>query len=237
MMKTTANREVTNGCGRQEELVAYLYDEAAAAERAAFERHLDECAGCRQELQAFERVRHDLTAWQLPLAPRLEIAVQRGAGEVLRELWRMLPLWPKAVTAAAAVAAMALIAFALTSAQLSIDQSGFSLAFGGNPVVTQPPVNATPVQTMTRAEAEALIQAALARAQAQAQDDTQAQLAGLEERLNAAYQARLVSLTRQLAEQRVLLTSATRQEPTLREWLFAANETRDGGGTENEKND
>ncbi len=233
-MNTTPNTQLPHGCGRQEELVTYLYDEATGAERAAFEQHLDACAACRRELHAFERVRHDLSVWQLPLAPRVEITPQRSTLNVLRELLGGLSFWPKAVMGAAAMSAMALIIFAVIGTHISVGQgNGFSVDFGNVAKKTAPP---PPTLTFTRAEAEALIQEATARVRAQAQDETRAQLARLEERLNDAHQADLTSVTRRLyAEQRAFLAKASQQETTLREWLFAGNEARDGGGTENDK--
>lgn len=233
-MKTTPNAQLPRGCGRQEELVTYLYDEATAAERAAFEQHLDACADCRRELRAFERVRHDLSAWQLPLAPRAAITPQRNALAVLRELLGSLSFWPKAAMGAAAMAAMMLIIFAVIGTHISVGQGqGFSVDFGNMAKKTEP---TPPASTLTRAEAEALIQEATARVRAQAQEETQARLASLEERLGTAYQAELAKVTRRLyAEQRTMLANANKQETTLREWLFATNETRDGGGAENDK--
>ncbi|MDQ3917956.1 MAG: zf-HC2 domain-containing protein, partial [Acidobacteriota bacterium] len=52
------------GCGRGEELVAYLYGEAAPDEAEAFGRHLNDCAACREELAAFGGVREAVGAWR-----------------------------------------------------------------------------------------------------------------------------------------------------------------------------
>ena len=41
-----------------EQLVSYVYEELSASERVEFERHLSDCAGCRQELA-------ELRAWFL----------------------------------------------------------------------------------------------------------------------------------------------------------------------------
>lgn len=233
-MNTTLNAKLPNGCGRQEELVTYLYDETTAAERTVFEQHLDACAACRHELHAFERVRHDLSVWQLPLAPRVEIAPQRSPLDVLREVLSGLSFWPKAVMGAAAMVAMALIILAVIGMRISVGQGQVSVDFGNVARETKP---APQAQTLTRAEAEALIQEATARVQAQSQDETRAQLASLEERLNVAHQAELTSVTRRLyAEQRTFLAKASQQETTLREWLFAGNEAQNGGGAENDKN-
>lgn len=52
------------GCGRGEELVAYLYGELAHAESADFRRHLARCASCDEELAAFGGVRAGLGEWR-----------------------------------------------------------------------------------------------------------------------------------------------------------------------------
>lgn len=52
------------GCGREEELVAYLYGESAPEEAAAFRRHLSDCASCVEELAAFGGVRESVGEWR-----------------------------------------------------------------------------------------------------------------------------------------------------------------------------
>jgi hypothetical protein len=244
MMKTTTNAQTPSGCGRHEELVAYLYDEASEMERASFERHLEACRACRDELRAFEHVREDLGAWQLPLAPRVEIAPRRGKLGVLGELLGLFPLWARAATAVTAAAAVLVVALAIAGTRVEVGPAGAAVNFGltaknstgGGPgAIESQSASAAPekAQTITRAAAAALVRDAVAQAQAQAQDDTRAQLAGLEERLSAEHQIQLSAVTKRLrAENRAILAKASEQQPTIREWLFAANETRDGGGTE-----
>lgn len=72
-------RETTgkNDCGRAGQLVGYLYDEPAAAERADFERHLRDCAACREELAAFTRVRGSVAEFRgdlMQTAPPVSLA-------------------------------------------------------------------------------------------------------------------------------------------------------------------
>src|SRR5688572_11988011 len=50
----------------KERLVSYLYDDLGDAERTTFERHLRECADCRDELNALRGVRADLISWSPP---------------------------------------------------------------------------------------------------------------------------------------------------------------------------
>jgi len=51
-------------CGREEELLAYLYGESATAEAADFRRHLADCAACGEELAAFGGVRASVGEWR-----------------------------------------------------------------------------------------------------------------------------------------------------------------------------
>jgi len=238
-MNTTPKTHTPSGCGREEELISYLYDEASPAERAAFERHLDECAACRHELLAFERVRHDLSAWQLPLAPRVEIAPQRGKLELLRELLGLFPIWAQALTALGTVAALALVAIALTGTSIRFGKDSVMVSSTSTSKATAPQPTATPMiaQALTPVEIKAIVDQAVAQAQAQAQENTRAQLASLEARLNAAHEAKLVAVKAQLrTKNRETLALATKQEPTIREWLFAGKDVRETWGTENEKN-
>lgn len=50
-------------CGFTEDLVSYLYDEINSAKKAEFERHLDNCSGCGEELIAFGFVRSSINYW------------------------------------------------------------------------------------------------------------------------------------------------------------------------------
>jgi hypothetical protein len=52
--------------GNKEDLIGYLYDDLGGAARLAFERHLRECAECRDELAAMRTVRADLLTWSPP---------------------------------------------------------------------------------------------------------------------------------------------------------------------------
>src|SRR5947209_7479030 len=64
------------GCGRGEELVAYLYGESDAAESKTFRQHLTACAVCREELAAFGGVREAVGEWRaevLSATPSLDM--------------------------------------------------------------------------------------------------------------------------------------------------------------------
>ncbi len=53
-------------CEQRDRVLDYLYDEASPADRREIERHLDGCDICRDDVQAFRRVREDLLAWGVP---------------------------------------------------------------------------------------------------------------------------------------------------------------------------
>src|SRR3954470_8357875 len=52
--------------GRDDLLIAYLYDEIDTADRAAFSAHISGCGRCTRELAALRGVRSTLWAWAPP---------------------------------------------------------------------------------------------------------------------------------------------------------------------------
>lgn len=144
------------GCDRAEELVAYLYGEAAPAEALAFRGHLDACAVCREELSAFGAVREAVGAWRaeaLSVAPapgpraafapapppQTAATRERSALAALREFFSLSPLWLKAGACAATLALCALAALTLARAEVRWDQNG--LAFRTGVSAGSPPPN------------------------------------------------------------------------------------------------
>ena len=84
-------------CDERERLIDYLYDEADSAARREFERHLESCASCRDEVRAFGAVRTDLLAWEVPDGDSVwkPFAPPRPA-----PFWREVPAWAMAAAAA-----------------------------------------------------------------------------------------------------------------------------------------
>lgn len=220
--------------------MAYLYDEATAAERASFESHLPGCNVCRDELPAFRRVRDELGVWQVGLAPRTEIRVARGPLEVLRELFGLFPLWARAAGAAAAAAAVLFAALAVSGTRIDAREGtiefGLSAAEDQKQVVAQPVPGGTP--SLTREEIERMIEGRVTEARAfdaQRVEDLRIQLASLKSRLATADQSQTqlrAQITSLRAEQRALIA---RGQSTLGEWLFAVNESRESWGGDSEK--
>jgi anti-sigma factor RsiW len=173
----TKNTNPQFQCDRKEDLVAYLYGEATAAEQASLESHLDECDPCNDELKAVGRVRDELSTWQVGFAPRTELVLPRSKMDVLRELIGMFPIWARGLAMAGTAAAIVLLAMAITSK---------NPVNGGNAANT--PQN---VAAMSSQQIESLVKAAVAEERAKMQQEYQAQFANFKTQLNNEHQAQL----------------------------------------------
>jgi hypothetical protein len=104
----------TKSCARTEDLVAYLYGEAAQDEARDFEAHARGCDACRTELAAFADVREAVCEWRqqalgasAPPAfeekPRVRAeapARESSAMAALRQFFTLSPAWMRAAMAA-----------------------------------------------------------------------------------------------------------------------------------------
>jgi hypothetical protein len=135
----------SRGCGRSEELVAYLYGESTPVKAELFRRHLDACAACREELAAFGGVREGLGEWRADVVgslPTLDIheaftnATQtrperkRSAAAALREFFTLSPLWLRAAVPAALLSVCALAALTLARTEARWDADGLAFRTG-----------------------------------------------------------------------------------------------------------
>lgn len=147
-----------------EQLVSYLYDDLLSHERAAFERHLRECAACRGELSAFRGLRLTLSAWAPP-RPELALSVADARPErppsvvsigtaVGRGSWRAWWM-PAAGLAAAAVLVMA-AASALAHVEIRYGADGFAVRTGWNTTTAAAPAAAVIPSSPAPAEAQQL---------------------------------------------------------------------------------
>jgi hypothetical protein len=123
--------------GNKEDLVSYLYGDLEGAAKLAFERHLRDCAECRDELAAMRRVRADLLTWSPP-EPAFAFRIvseprpdQRGERRVLRPQVASWTAWlrPAAGLAAAAVLVLAAAA-ALAHIEVHDGPDGFTVRTG-----------------------------------------------------------------------------------------------------------
>jgi Putative zinc-finger len=170
-MNTENNFHRSSDCQRKEDLVSYLYQEAGAAERASFERHLDLCDSCRAELSAFTRVREQLSAWQVGLSPRTEISLTRSKMDQLRKLIELFPAWARG----AALASAALLLFAIPLAATGIVPIGGS---NGR-------------SSMTPEQIETLIKNSISKERAQMREEYRAQMAVFKQQLEAQHEAQI----------------------------------------------
>ena len=51
-------------CGRENDLVGFLYGELNDAEAQTFQRHVRDCSSCNAELAAFSDVRESVVTWR-----------------------------------------------------------------------------------------------------------------------------------------------------------------------------
>ena len=114
----------TYGEGRDEAIVALLYDETddSPAERAAFEAHIQTCPRCRAEVAALRGVRTQLAHW----SPPEPINLQVGIGNSHTAWWRQIPAWAQVAAALLFLGVSAGIA----NLDVRYDQNGLSVKTG-----------------------------------------------------------------------------------------------------------
>jgi len=114
----------TYGDGRDEAIVALLYDETdgSAAERAGFEAHVQTCARCRADLAALRGVRTQLARWSPPEPINLQVGIGNSQGA----WWRQIPAWAQVAAALLFLGVSAGIA----NLDVRYDQNGLSVKTG-----------------------------------------------------------------------------------------------------------
>jgi hypothetical protein len=135
----------TYGDGRDEAIVALLYDEpdASASEHAAFGAHLQNCERCQADVAALRTVRAQLAHWSPP-EPSFAI---HGTGvadhqPVVRDAswWRTIPVWAQVAAALLFLGVSAGIA----NLDVQYNQSGLSIRTGWS---APPRASAAPAAT------------------------------------------------------------------------------------------
>jgi len=113
---------------RDEALIAYLYEDGDAGERAGFAAHVASCAACRAELDALGGVRAQLARWSPP-EPGFAIGNPQSAIRNPQwRWWRDVPVW------AQVAAAMLFLGVSAGIANLDVryDANGLSVRTGWN---------------------------------------------------------------------------------------------------------
>jgi hypothetical protein len=197
-------KDKTPDCNMHERLVSYLYDESSEDERLRVEAHLEECRSCKEELEAFNRVRGMLQQWQIDDLPvvRVEATRRRSFFEVLRELFLIMPIWAKAAGAVAAV----MVVLAITGAEVSIGKQGFSLSAD----ITRSNKRAAADAEQIRAELRVMVNDMILASERQQKDELTAKLVALESQLQSAHQSDLVRLAASIEEQRARIKTIER---------------------------
>jgi hypothetical protein len=101
-------------CGRENDLIAFLYGELNGVEGQTFQRHLNDCASCNAEFAALRDVRESVVTWRneslgVITSSIAESAMARvvhqkpSALAAVREFFNLAPLWMKGAVAFASV--------------------------------------------------------------------------------------------------------------------------------------
>ena len=212
-----SDKQETPNCNMREALVSYLYNEATPEEGGRVEAHLADCAVCKQELHAFEKVRGMLQQWQLDDLPVVRLAARRSTLTVLKELLSITPFWAKAIGAVA----MAVLALAVIGTDVRIGAGGFSfhadllrrdraerterLVDGRSPSSTN-----APTIEQVRADVKSLVNQLIGESERQQKDEIKAQLVSLESQLQNMHSADLAKLATRIQEQQARLKTIER---------------------------
>ena len=156
-------------CDDKERLIAFLYGEISARERAQVEAHLGGCLACAEEVNELRGVRADLAAWQPPQAD-LAFRIVREPVTASRPWWQV-PAWAPVAMAAGLLLAVA------ASVQVEYGNGTIVLRTGWATASGQP-------TSVTRGQAAPAAQPA-SHTGAMSEADVRAALAALESRLRA----------------------------------------------------
>lgn len=160
---------------REDALIAYLYDDGHAIERASFEAHLDACAQCREELAELRGVRVQLAKWSAP-SPEPAVVL---AGEGGRQAWwQTMPAWAQVAAALLVLG----VAAGLANLNVRYDGSGLTVRTGWM-------TPSSPTRTETAPERAARVDALAPVSVTPASAVTRSDLAALEQRLRAELRA------------------------------------------------
>lgn len=105
----------------RDDLLDVLYGEADAETRQRLRTHQRECAACRDELAAMQRLRRDLAEWRAPSEPSSRPAAP--------SLWARLPL-PRGLAAAAVLLLAAGGAVGLSGVEIQFEKGPVKVRFG-----------------------------------------------------------------------------------------------------------
>jgi Putative zinc-finger len=111
-------------CGRENDLVGFLYGELNENEARSFTQHLRECSSCRGERADFAGIHESMLAWRdeslgglapspAPLAELAGVGQEKpSAWAAVRQFFNLAPLWLKGAVAFASILFCVLAALA-----------------------------------------------------------------------------------------------------------------------------
>jgi hypothetical protein len=100
-----------SNCGRENDVVAYIYDELDAVEKTSFRSHMQDCRTCRAEVGQFNNIHESVVDWRNEALGGVSSAAVRptdfvrneaarpSALTALREFFNLSPLWMKGALA------------------------------------------------------------------------------------------------------------------------------------------
>lgn len=143
--------------GRDDLLVAYLYDEMDAADRSAFSAHLSGCGRCTRELTALRGVRSTLSTWAPPeprVITKYEPRAARYEPRVTTRSWHDVPAWAQVVAALLVLG----VSVGIANVEVRRDSTGWTLRTGWSKVPAPNAASAppTPASAPWRADLTAL---------------------------------------------------------------------------------
>jgi hypothetical protein len=113
-------------CGREHDLVAFLYGELSDIENESFDSHRHTCLMCQQQISEFKSIRESVVAWRDESLGHASVAVRQttrlinpdkgSALAALRAFFDLSPLWMKGAVGFAAI--LFCILTVLTAARL-----------------------------------------------------------------------------------------------------------------------
>jgi hypothetical protein len=238
------------GCERGEDLVAYLYGEAAPEAAKSFCQHLTSCAVCRDELAAFGGVREIVGEWRddaLSAVPALGVSEsfravvqsaperKRSAVAALREFFSLSPLWLRAGAVAAVLAFCAMTALTLARTEVRWDSNGLAFRTGVQERVIKEQIQAPLHSGYTQEQVDGMIAVERAKWEQEKNQQIEIMKASLIKQNEAnPYSDEPSSASRQQNRKRIAPGNSRRGQPNPNRYL-AENGSGDAFNTNEER--
>jgi hypothetical protein len=151
-------------CGRENDLIAFLYKELSETENKSFESHMHSCRVCLTQAQEFRSIRESVIAWRdeslghsSVAAPQTSPLIHQPKGSALaalRAFFDLSPLWMKGAVGFAAVLFCVVSLLAVINLQKPAAITTVQL---NNPSHSEQEINALVEQELARRNAVAAL--------------------------------------------------------------------------------